>query len=79
VRVRGKLTNNREGRAMMKKMNEMILKGFVRLQCQKGQATTEYLLVIGSIVAVVVIAGSVFKEQIVELVKTVGNAINGKQ
>jgi len=63
---------------MMKKMNEMILKGFVRLQCQKGQTTTEYMLVIGSIVAVVVIAGAAFREQIVELVKTVGNTINGK-
>lgn len=69
-------TNNREGRAMIKKMNEMILKGFVRLQCQKGQTTTEYMLVIGSIVVAVIVAGAVFKDQITALVSKVGAAIN---
>lgn len=61
---------------MMKKMNEMILKGFVRLQCQKGQTTTEYMLVIGTIVVAVIAAGALFGEQIGALVKKVGAAIN---
>jgi len=61
---------------MIKQMNEMILKGFVRLQCQKGQTTTEYMLVIGSIVVAVVFAGAFFKDEIVKLVTTVGGKIN---
>ena len=61
---------------MIKKMNEMILKGLVRLQCQKGQTTTEYMLVIGTIVVAVIMAGVVFQDQITALVKSVGVKIN---
>ena len=47
------------------------------LKSRKGQSATEYILIVGAVIAAVVVGGSVFKPQIKNAFEQLGTKISG--
>ncbi len=48
-----------------------------KLQCEKGQGTTEYAILVGVLVVIAILAIMLFKDKLAELWEAISTGING--